>query len=110
MKLEDFTLVEKFFKDTGITPNWLHALANGETFIYGDCILNYCYANGIVVINSGSIDDEQFGKSILLHIRSLIKVNERVILSSSVESISDHMAIKYGLIYDKATLTYRRGV
>ena len=58
MKLKDFMYVEKFFKDVGITQNWLYALANGDTFVYGDCILNYYHENGVVVINSGSIGDK----------------------------------------------------
>lgn len=110
MKLEDFTLVEKFFKDTGITPNWLFALANGETFIYGECILNYYVMENTLVVNSGSIGDAKFNKSILAHIRRLIDRHSYAIISSSVESISEHMLARYGFIYDKKTLTYRKGV
>lgn len=110
MKLEDFTLVERFFKDVGITPNWLYALSNGETFIYDDCILNYYIADGVLVVNSGSIGDAMFNKSILAHIKKIIETYSCVIISSSVESISEHMVARYGFTYDKKTLTYKKGV
>ena len=110
MRLEDFTLVESFFKDVGITPNWLYALANGETFIYGECLLNYYKLDGILVINSGSVGNSKFNKSILAHIRRVIESHRCVIISSSAESISEHMVARYGFIYDKETLTYRKGI
>jgi len=108
-KLADFTLVEPIFKDSGISPNWLFALSRGETKVYnGTQILNFYILNDICVINSGSIKNERYKKSIIKDIIALIKSNKKVIISSEVESISKFLS-KYGFSHDKAKNIYKKG-
>lgn len=109
-KLENFMLLEKLFKD-GITPNWVKALANGYTELYQDntMILNYYIENDICLINSGSIDDTKFCKSMLRDIKSLITSHNNVIISSSVASIERYLS-KYGFTWISEQQIYSKGI
>lgn len=107
MRLQDFTLVEKYFKDTGISPNWLYALANGETEFFQDsCLLNYYLVHDTLIINSGSLDNQKFPLSLLRRLHQLISAHNRVILSSSVTSIGDYMLARYNMRYDSQQQVY----
>ena len=109
-KLEDFIELEPMFRGVGISANWLHALTYGETKVYnGDSILNYYLQDDICVINSGSIENARFCKSLLKDIKGLITSHERVIISSNVDSIEGYLK-KHGFRYNKKTNTYIKGV
>ncbi len=109
-KLEDFMLVESIFKHHGISPNWLHGLAHGFTRVYNDnTILNYYIENEVCVINSGSINNTRYCKSIIRDIIHLIKSNNKVIISSEVSSIAKFLS-KYGFKRDESNNLYSKGV
>lgn len=109
-KLADFEEIEPMFRDVGISKEWLQALVHGETKTYNrDTILNYWVQDGICVINSGSIANARFCKSILKDIKDLITSHERVIISSSVDSIEGYLN-KQGFRYNKQIKTYSKGV
>lgn len=107
MRLADFTLVEPFFREHGISPNWLYALAHGDTVVYDDgCILNSYVYDDVCYVNSGTLYNK-FGRKILLDIKKLINTHDKIIISSSVISISRYMA-RLGFRYENNS--YIRGV
>ena len=109
-KLVNFTLVEPMFRGIGITPNWLYALSFGLTEVFdGKSILNY-YVNGegVCVINSGSVDDSTFPKSLLRKIKEIMTSHDKVVISSSVRGIEPFMK-KYGFRYNIELNAYTKG-
>lgn len=108
-KLDDFLLVESIFKDIGISPNWLHALSIGYTKIYDGAILNYYIENNVCIINSGSIDNKRFSKTMIADIIKLIKSHKKAIISSEVGSIEKFLQ-KYGFYRDEKRKLYIKGL
>ena len=108
---EAFTALEGLFSEVGITPNWFYALAHGHTRLYNDnqLILNYYVLDGMCIVNSGSVGDAAFPKSMLRDIKELIGTYENMIISSSVLSIEPYLN-KYGFRYNSENRTYIRGV
>ncbi len=64
---------------------------------------------GFCVINSGTIGNMRFNKSMVRDILNLIKQNNKVIISSNVESIARFLG-KHGMRYDHKNKAYIKGV
>ncbi|MGD2065738.1 MAG: hypothetical protein PVI43_01030 [Candidatus Bathyarchaeota archaeon] len=109
-KLADFTLVEKVFEKTGITPNWLYALANGYTKVYDDYgIVNYCMDGEVCVINSGTIDNGRFTIGMKRDIIGLGKAFKKCIIYSERHEIKRFMN-KLGYRHDEEKNLYIKGL
>jgi len=101
----------KIFAEVGISKEWLYALSIGKTTFYNDdtIILNYFIANDICVINSGSIRNAKFTKSMLKDIKTLINEHKSVIISSNVDTIDNYLK-KYNFRYNSEKQIYERGI
>ena len=102
---------KEVFNHVQLGKNWLYALSNGETKFYKNdtqvlCSMIDC---GILCINSGSVDDKPFCKSLLKDIKRLMLSHDKVLIASEVEKIEPFMC-KYGFKYDTKLRAYRKGV
>ena len=107
-RLQDFTDVYPLFEGHGISANWLYALAKGNTKIYqGKTILNHYIDDnsGVCVINSGSINNARFPKSMLRDIKQIISNHEKIIISSEVDSVERYLS-RIGFRYDRDNKLY----
>jgi len=107
-KLANLLSQEEIFSG-GITPNWKYALDNGFTKLYDNAILNYYVKDNICVINSGSIEDSTFPKSMLKDIKTLILTHKSVIISSNVASIGNYLK-KHNFSYNAENRCYMKGI
>ena len=100
--------MKKLFPN-GISPSWQYALNHGWTRFYDNNtkILNYHIENDICMINSGSINDEKFPKSMLKDIKTLINEHKNVIIGSKVASIGNYLE-RLGFRYNKEHNSYIR--
>jgi len=102
--------IEPIFREVGISREWLFALTYGQTVLYnGDTVLNWHMDGDICIINSGSIGDAKFCKSILKDIKKLIELHDKVVISSTVSSIERYLA-KYDFSYYKEKNLYTKGL
>lgn len=109
-KLEDFTLLEPIFRDVGITPNWLYALAYGKTKVYDSYgIVNYYVENDICMINSGTIKNGRFLASMLKDMMRIDKAYEKCIIYSERHEIARYM-VRLGYRHDVENNLYIKGL
>ena len=110
-KLEDWSTIDKVFKDCGLSPSWVHVLEIGLTKLYDNNtkVLNYHIENDVCIINSGSIENATFPKSMLKDIKTLINEYKSCIISSKVESIDNYLTRK-GFRYNTEYESYIRSI
>ena len=103
--------VEPIFKDIGLPIIWATILEIGNTKLYDNDtkILNYYISTGICVINSISINDDTFPKSMLKDIKTLIKQHKKVIIASKVASIGKYLS-SLGFRYNTENRYYYKGI
>jgi len=98
-----------FFRET-IPDGWLYSLGVGNNTIYnGDTLLSWYMLKDICIINSISVKDKRFCKEILRDINFLIETNNKVAISSTVESIERYLK-KRNFSYNRDNKTYTKGI
>ncbi len=101
----------KEFDGIKLSDEWAKLIDSGVTNFYsnGCSILNYHTHNGICVINSISLKDDNFPKKMLKDVIILAKANKNVIITSTVLKIKPYMK-RHGFIYNNKTKAYEKGV
>ena len=102
-----FNEIYKLFDGVGITREWLHCIKNGATKIYnnGYGIVNLFTLDGVLYVNSGSVDDGKFTTEMLKDLIRLAKLDGNIFIASDVVEIEPYMK-KLGFIYDRDIRTY----
>ena len=103
--------LDKIFGEVGISKEWLYLLIHGTTKLYNNdtVILNYLVENDICMINSVSVKDTKFPKSVLKDIKTLINEHKSVIIASKVHTIENYLK-RLGFRYNTAKKAYERGI
>ena len=99
------------FDGIELTKEWSELLENGITHFYskGRCILNYHIHNGICVINTVSLNNDNFPQKLLKDAIKIQKTHKNVIISSTALSMKPYLE-RRGFIYNDEIKAYERGI
>ena len=96
-----------------IAQDWIDRLAEDDfgIVIYGrDILATKILSDGILVINSLNMDDERFSLPMIRAMIRLVRNNDLVVASSSLDCMEDEFMFRYGLSYDSKFNVYYKGV
>lgn len=93
-------LVYELFKNSGMTSEWFIAICRGDTYIFGDTIVNVTSAADVVFVNSASLSD-RFSLPALRFIGQLIRQNENIYIQTTDDKVIRHLIDRYGFKYDE---------
>lgn len=84
-----------------LSSEWINNLSVGDTFIFGDCLVNVIVEDNVIFIDSASKDNKKFPKRALAMIMDIVKNNDYVVVSTIREKEISRKATKLGMVYSK---------